>query len=88
MGRITTIRMLSRSPVDCPDENWDAADEDDESRYHRAVDCVRRKIIGWTTTINGKRAVLINGRPHYDEEVFVRAWGRDAAADIMSGKPR
>jgi hypothetical protein len=60
-----------------------------EERYAAALDKIRRTIVGNPETLHdGTRLVIIDGKSCTDEVVFTKAWGRDAAEEIMKRKPR
>lgn len=62
--------------------------EEYEERYAEALDQIRRTVVGNPqTTHDGTRFVSIDGRPCTDEFIFVKAWGVEAAKEIMSRKP-
>jgi hypothetical protein len=59
-----------------------------EDKYREALDAIRAHIIEQPyRTHDGVRAVHIDGRPYTDEAIFTKAWGKEAAAEIMREKP-
>ncbi len=63
--------------------------EEYEEQYLKALDMVRRKLIGKTVgdpehTPAGTRFVHIDGFLCNDRVVFRMAWGEEAARDIMN----
>ena len=61
--------------------------EEYERLYRDALDNIRRKIIGETAILRTGRVIEIDGNWCSDAQVFEKAWGVDAARDIMSKRP-
>jgi hypothetical protein len=62
--------------------------EEYESLYAEALHTIRRKIVGnFETTNDGVRCVHIDGKPHSDRDVFVKAWEVKTAELIMARRP-
>jgi hypothetical protein len=59
-----------------------------EQKYADALDKIRRTIVGNPERLHdGTRLVIIDGKSCTDEAVFIKAWGRETAQEIMKQKP-
>jgi hypothetical protein len=59
-----------------------------DDKYYEALGVIRARIIeNPYRTDDGVRAVYIDGCPYTDEAIFTKAWGKDAATEIMRKKP-